>query len=45
MIADIRGEGAGAASHGRYMPAWGRALTDRQLRDVVAYLSYLQAPR
>jgi cytochrome c oxidase cbb3-type subunit 3 len=37
-------KGGMAAGKSVLMPAWGRTLTDRQLRDVVAFLHTLAAP-
>lgn len=44
FLYDIISKGGGAVGKSSFMPAWGGALNDTQIRDVIAYIRSLAAP-
>ena len=42
---DIIAKGGGAVGKSSFMPSWGGALNDTQIRDVVAYIRSLAVPQ
>jgi mono/diheme cytochrome c family protein len=44
FLYDIVSKGGGAVGKSTFMPSWGGALNDTQIRDVVAYIRILAVP-
>lgn len=44
FLYDIISKGGGAVGKSSFMPAWGGALNDSQIRDVIAYIRSLAVP-
>jgi mono/diheme cytochrome c family protein len=44
FLSDIISQGGGAVGKSSFMPSWGAALNEKQLRDVVAYIRTLAVP-
>ncbi|HEX2928836.1 MAG TPA: cytochrome c [Candidatus Binatia bacterium] len=44
FLYDIVSKGGGAVGKSTFMPSWGGALNDPQIRDVVAYIRTLAVP-
>ena len=44
FLYDIISKGGGAVGKSTFMPSWGGALNDSQIRDVVAYIRSLAVP-
>jgi mono/diheme cytochrome c family protein len=44
FLYDIISKGGGAVGKSSFMPAWGGALTDAQIRDVIAFIRSLAVP-
>lgn len=44
FLYDIISKGGGAVGKSTFMPSWGGALNDTQIRDVVAYIRALAIP-
>lgn len=44
FLVDIISKGGGAVGKSTFMPAWGGALNDRQIRDIVAYIRTIAVP-
>lgn len=44
FLLDIISKGGGAVGKSSFMPSWGAALNEKQLRDVVAYIRSLAVP-
>jgi mono/diheme cytochrome c family protein len=44
FLLDIIAKGGGAVGKSSFMPSWGAALNEKQLRDVVAYIRALAVP-
>jgi mono/diheme cytochrome c family protein len=44
FLVEIISKGGGAAGKSTFMPAWGGALNDKQIRDIVAYIRSIAVP-
>ena len=44
FLYDIISKGGGAVGKSTFMPSWGGALNDTQIRDVIAYIRSLAVP-
>ena len=44
FLYDIISKGGGAVGKSTFMPSWGGALNDTQIRDVVTYIRTLAIP-
>jgi mono/diheme cytochrome c family protein len=44
FLLDIISKGGGAVGKSTFMPSWGGALNDKQIREVVAYIRTLATP-
>ncbi len=44
FLVNIISRGGAAAGKSSFMPAWGGALTDQQVRDIVAYIRSIAVP-
>jgi mono/diheme cytochrome c family protein len=43
-MVDIITKGGSAAGKSSFMPAWGSSLTEKQIRDIIAYLRTIADP-
>lgn len=43
-LADIISKGGGAVGKSTFMPAWGGALDEKQIRDIIGYIRTLAVP-
>ena len=43
-LIDVISKGGGAVGKSNFMPAWGGALDDNQIRDIVSYIRTLAVP-
>jgi mono/diheme cytochrome c family protein len=44
FLLDIISKGGAAVSKSSFMPSWGAALNEKQLRDIIAYIRTLAVP-
>lgn len=44
FLIDVISKGGGAVGKSTFMPAWGGALNEKQVRDIVAYIRTLAVP-
>lgn len=44
FLVDIISKGGGAVGKSTFMPAWGGALNEKQIRDIVAYIRSIAVP-
>jgi mono/diheme cytochrome c family protein len=44
FLVDIISKGGGAVGKSTFMPAWGGALNEKQIREIVAYIRSIAVP-
>jgi mono/diheme cytochrome c family protein len=44
FLVDVISKGGGAVGKSTFMPSWGGALNDKQIRDIVAYIRTIATP-
>jgi mono/diheme cytochrome c family protein len=44
FLIDVISKGGGAVGKSAFMPAWGSALNDKQIRDLVAFIRSIAIP-